>query len=131
MDGFWKAVAAVLIGTILGLAVAKKDKELAFLLTVAVCCMVGTRAVLYMEPVVNLVQELETLGKLKDGMIGILLRASGIALVTEIAAMTCADAGNAAMGKMLQIMGNAVMLYLSVPVVQAFMDLLQEILYQL
>ena len=48
-----------------------------------------------------------------------------------IAGLICRDSGNGSMGKMVQLLGNAGILYLSIPVVRMFLDLLQEILGEL
>lgn len=131
MVTFWKVAAAILITVVLGLAVGKQEKDIAVLLAMAACCMAGAAAVSYLEPVLDLLWELEALGQLQGGMLGILLKAVGITLVAETAGMICADAGNGSMGKMLQMLGSAVILYLSIPIFQAFLTLIREILGEL
>ena len=64
-------------------------------------------------------------------MIEILMKATGIGIVTEIANMVCKDAGNESMGKSMQLLGSAVILYLSMPLFQVLIDLLQKILGEL
>ena len=131
MDTFWKAAAAVLLAVILVPAVAKTEKDISMLLTMAVCCLVAAAALSYLEPVLDLLWELKTLGDLSGEMLGILMKAVGIGLVAEIAGMICADAGNGSLGKTLQILASAAILYLSIPLFQAFLTLVQEILGQL
>lgn len=131
MDTFWKAAAAVLLAVILVPAVAKTEKDISMLLTMAVCCLVAAAAFSYLEPVLDLLWELKTLGDLSGEMLGILMKAVGIGLVAEIAGMICADAGNGSLGKTLQILASAAILYLSIPLFQAFLTLVQEILGQL
>ena len=131
METFWKAAAIVLITVILGLAVGKQEKDIAALLTMTGCCLLGIFAVSYLEPVLDLLRELESVGQLQSGMLGILLKAVGIALTAEIAGMICADAGNGSLGKTLQLLGSAVILYLSIPIFQAFLTLIREILGEL
>ena len=131
MDTFWKAAAAVLLAVILVPAVAKTEKDISMLLTMAVCCLVAAAAFSYLEPVLDLLWELKALGDLSGEMLGILMKAVGIGLVAEIAGMICADAGNGSLGKTLQILASAAILYLSIPLFQAFLTLVQEILGQL
>jgi hypothetical protein len=45
--------------------------------------------------------------------------------------MVCADAGNASLGKVLQILASAVILWLSLPVFTALIELIQKILGEL
>ena len=51
-----------------------------------------------------------------------------IGIVTEIAALLCSDSGNAALAQALRLLSSCVMLYLSIPVFQALLDLIQRIL---
>ena len=131
MDTFWKAVAGALLAVILGLAMGKQEKDVSALLNIAVCCMVVVIAVNFLEPVFDLLRELESVGDLQDGMLGILLKAAGIALVAELAGMICNDAGNGSLGKALQMLGSAVVLYLSIPVFNALLTLIRDILGEL
>lgn len=131
MSEFWKAAAAVLLAVILGLTVGKQEKDLSVLLTMTVCCMVAIVAVSYFEPVLDLLWQLESMGELQNGMLGVLLKAVGIALVTELAGMICSDAGNGSLGKTLQMLGSAAILYLSVPIFEALLTLIRDILGEL
>ena len=126
MSLFWKAAAAVLLALSLG-----KQKDIGVLLTMAVCCMVTMIAISYLEPVLDFLRELETLGDLQGDMLGILLKAVGIGLVSEIAGLVCTDAGNGSLGKTLQMLGSAVILYLSLPIFTAMLELIREILREL
>ena len=128
MDVFIKAAAGVLIALVLYLVLARQGKDFSLLLTVAVCCMVAAAAVNYLEPVISFFQKLQTLGQLDSDMMGIILRAVGIGLLAEITGLICADAGNAALGKTLQILASAVILWMSVPLFTSLIALIEEIL---
>lgn len=131
MELFWKAAAAALIAVVLGLALGKQGKDFSILLIVAVCAMTAVIVLTYLEPMLDFLRELESLGDLQGDMLGILLKAVGIGLVAEIAGMICSDAGNASLGKTLQMLGSAAILYLSIPIFNAFLKLIQEILGEL
>ena len=124
------SAAAVLLAVVLGLSLGKQ-KDIGVLLTMAVCCMVAMIAISYLEPVLDFLRELETLGDLQGDMLGILLKAVGIGLVSEIAGLVCTDAGNGSLGKTLQMLGSAVILYLSLPIFTAMLELIREILREL
>lgn len=128
MEPFFQAAAAVLLAVVLCLTLGKQGKDMASLLTMAVCCMVMLIAVSYLQPVLDFLEKLETLGNLNGEMIGCLLKVVGIGLISEIAAMVCTDAGNSSLGKALQMLASAVILWLSIPVFTGVMDLVQGIL---
>lgn len=128
MTLFFQAAAAVLLASVLRLALSGHGKEIGIVLTIAVCCMVIMTAVYFLEPVMEFLHQLEEMGELNSELIRILFKVAGIALVSEIAGMVCADAGNASMGKSLQMLGTAVILWLSIPIFNALLKLIQDIL---
>ena len=117
-----------MIAVVLCLALGAQEKHLTVLLSLAACCMVLLIAMRYLEPVVALVQRLQDMTELDSEMLQILLKAVGIGLIGEIASLICTDAGNAALGKALQFLSAAVILWLSIPLVNALLELLQEML---
>ena len=125
---FLQAAAGVLVASVLGLTLAKQNKEMTILLTIAVCCMVMMAALGFLQPVLELLRQLESIGNLNTEMVQILFKVVGIALVSEIASMICADAGNVSLGKALQMLGSMVVLWLSIPAFQALLSLIQQIL---
>ena len=128
MDIFIKSVAGVLIALIMYLILAKQGKDISVLLTVAVCCMLAVAAIQYMEPVISFVNRLQQLSSMEPAMLQIILRAVGIGLLGEITALICADAGNAALGKSLQMLACGTVLWLSIPLFAELIDLIEEIL---
>lgn len=129
MGLYWKAAAGVLLAVVLILMLGRQ--EMGTLLRIAVCAMAACAAIGYLEPVMELLDSLEALGELDGEMLTILLKAVGIGLVTEIACMVCADSGNSALGKALQLLGTAVILWLSLPLFTALLDLIREMLEKL
>jgi len=128
MGTFFQSAAMVLVATVLGLVLSKQGKEMTTMLTIGVCCMVIIGVVSFLKPVLDLLHQLETLGNLNSQMVQILFKVVGISLISEIAAMICSDAGNASMGKALQMLGSAVILWLSIPVFQTLLELIQQII---
>ena len=131
MDGFWKATGAVLITVILGLAIGKKEKDFAVLLTMSVCTMTAVIGIHYLKPVLDLLRELSEIIQLQNGILTLLLKVIGIVLVSEIAAMVCMDSGNQSMAKSLQLLGSACIANLSIPLFQSLLNLIQDILQYL
>ena len=128
MDPFLKAAALVLITVILTLALGSKGKETGFLLTMAACVMVMILGISYLQPVMDFLRKLETLGNLNGDMTGILFKVAGIGIISEIVGMVCADAGNSSLGKALNIAAAGVILWLSIPIFDALLELIQRIL---
>lgn len=128
---FWKAAAAALITVILGLALGKQSQDISLMLTMAASTMLCVLALTFLEPVLEFLWELEELCGLQEDMLVILLKAAGIGLVTQIAALICTDSGNASLGKTLNILGTGVILYLSLPILRSMLELIRKILGEL
>lgn len=128
MEAYWKVLGAVLTTLILGLHIGKQEKDLAILLSVSVCCLGLGAMVPFLEPVVELLRELEGIAQMQEGAFSCLLKCTGIAIVSEAAALICQDGGNGSLGKVVQTIGSSVILYLSIPAIRALLQLIQEIL---
>lgn len=128
MDDFWKTTALVLLTVILSLSLDKTERDISAVMGIVALCIAACAAVTILEPVLNYLVELQRLFHLPDDLISILLKAVGIALVAELSASICADAGNASLGKMLQILGGAAVLTLSVPMFRTLMTIIKEMI---
>lgn len=128
MGEYLRFAAAALIGLILVLVVGRQSRDLGMLLSLAVCVLLALGAMEFLEPVMELLQELKRLGELDGGAVGILLRCAGIGMISELAGLLCADAGEGAMGRALQICANAAILWLSLPLLRQVLTMIGEVL---
>ena len=117
-------MAAVIVWIVL----SRQGKEYALILSIGTCCAVLMVALRFFQPIGELLSNLQGLGNLQPEWLEVMLKAVGIGLLVEIGSLICADAGNSAMGKSLQIFGAIAVLWLSVPLMNSVMDLLQQIL---
>lgn len=131
MTLFLQVCGAVLVAVVLVLSLKSYCKEISTILAVVVCCITVIAALNYLQPVINFLHQLEDWGSLDNAMVEILLKATGIGVMSEIAMLVCKDAGNESMGKSVQLLGCTVILYLSLPLFKALIGLLQKILGEL
>ena len=128
MELYLQAAALVLIAVILGLVLDSKQKVFGTLVSLAACCLVCLTLIRFLEPVIAFLDKLQDLAGISDQMLSIVLKVSGVGLVSELAGMICADGGHGSMGKAVKLLSNAVILWLSLPLFQQVLDLLQEVL---
>ena len=128
MESYFKAIAASLITAVLCMILAKQGKDLVVLLTILGCVMILGSAMGYLSQLLNFYKTLEKMIDLDGDHFQILLKVVGIGMLGETASMVCADAGNAALGKALQIFGTTLILCLSLPLFQGLLDLINSIL---
>ena len=118
----------VLVGVILAMVLGKQSKDMSLLLTLAVCVMVCLAAISFLEPVMELLRELRRMGNLDSEAVSIALKCAGIALLSELIGLICADAGESAMGKALELLSAGAVLWLSLPLIRELLRLIEGVL---
>ncbi len=128
MELFIKACGGILVGIMLWVCLDKQGKDISLLLTTAVSCMVMLVVTTYLRPVIEFFHRLQAVGNLNGEFVEIVLKAVGIGILSELCALICKDAGNEAMGKTVEILATAVILWLSLPVFEKLLSLIDTIL---
>ena len=128
MDIFLKVTAGILITAILSLVLSRNGTDMGLLLTICVCSMVIFAAFSYLEPVFAFAQRLIQIGQLSSELLNILLKVVGIGLISQFAGLICTDAGNQSLGKALHIVTTAIILCISIPLLEEILSLLETVL---
>lgn len=131
MNDYMKATGLVLVGVILCLVLSGHGKQFSTLITVAICAMVAISTLNYLRPILEFFTRLQTSGSWNSEFLSILLKAVGIGILSEIVSLVCTDSGNASLGKALQFMTVAVILWLSLPLYEGLMEIVEQLLGKL
>lgn len=131
MEQFLQAIALVLVAVIVTIVVGRQSRDISLVLSLAVCVVVLLAGAAFLEPVMEFLQEVQALGNLDKQFLTILLKAAGIGLLSEIAGLICSDAGESAMGKAIQMLANAAIAWISLPLLRQLLALLEEVLGQI
>ena len=128
MNVFIKATAGILTALILWINLHKNAKDFSVLLAIVACALVIIAAVDFIRPIVDFLNDLQEIGKIDGDLLSIILKVVGIGLLAEFTSLVCKDAGNEAMGKALQVLSSVVVLWLSLPVFEKLLSLLDKIM---
>ena len=128
MDIILKSFGIALVTVVICLFVNKQNKDVAILISIVACCGILLSAMQYLDNILLFVNDLKIIGNIDVSFLGILLKAVGIGLIAEITSLICTDAGNAALGKSVQILATCGILWLSIPLFTSLIDLLNKIL---
>lgn len=128
MDIFFKATGAVLIAVILCIMLSKHGKDYTLLLSLTVCTLVFTAAGSFLHPIFAFFARLVQLGRLDAELLNLLLKISGIAMITQIACVICTDAGNKSMEKVLQILSSIVIIWIALPLLDEMLQAIESLL---
>ena len=121
--GILQVIGAALVSVVIMLSLQAHGKDISL-----VCCMVLGVAVGYFQPVLGFIKRAQQLAGLDNGNLGIMLKAAGIGLVAHIAGLVCTDSGNSALGKAVQILASGAILWLSLPLMESLIGLVQSVL---
>lgn len=131
MTLLWKGIGICLVCSVLSLSLKDREKDISVLLGIGTCAAVSAMALSYLEPVISFLRRLETIGSLHSDHLAVLLRVAGIGFVTDIAVQFCNDSGNSGTGKVLHVLGTTVMVWSSIPVFDALLELVSSVLGEL
>ena len=128
MDTVFRCSGAAMVAVVLILTLRRQSPETALILSVVTCCLLLLAGLRMLQPVFSFLRRLQSLGELDGEMTAILLKSVGLALLGEITALVCKDSGNEALGRAMGILCTAAVLYLSLPIFNALLSILERIL---
>lgn len=128
MTLYAKALAGILVALVLIPVLEKQGKDMALVLTAAVLCMMAGAAFSFLEQVTDFFFQLRQDTGMDEGTLKTLLKLVGIGLTGEIVTVLCADTGCSALGKGLQLLTSALILFLSLPILRSLTELIRQIL---
>ena len=78
--------------------------------------------------VINMLQAIADKTYINKNFLGILLKITGIAFLTEFAVSVCSDAGEKAIASKIEIGSKVVIITISMPIITSLLELIIEIL---
>lgn len=131
MDTYLKVIGIAVIGILLCLILSKNAKDFSAILVIILCCVVFGTILIFVKPILLLLEKLSQLTSIGREWLEILLKVTGLALLGETVSTVCSDAGHAAVGKSVQTLTTVTILWISLPLLQSLMDLIQSVLEML
>lgn len=131
MELLFKGIAGALITTILVVILSKQNKEIAIVIIIIACTMIAAAAISYLEPVIQYFEQLKSISGVDSQIYEALVKSVGVALLAEIVSHICTDAGNAALGKVVQLLTTVAIMWLSLPLFAKLMELIENALINL
>lgn len=128
MQLFLQASGIAFVAVVLSLVLKQGNQSIGALLSLMTCVMVIIFALRQLKPLVDFFGTLDRMVDLDAGLVKTLFKAVGISVIAEMAELICTDSGNSAMGKALQYLASVIILCLTIPIMTAFLELIEEIL---
>ena len=131
MNTVLKAISVCLIATVLWITLSSYNKNIALLLSVCVCCGILIPAYEYLSPVLKYFDELQNGSGWDHTAMQTVIRAAGVGILSELAALICTDAGNASIAKAIRILSTTCIMWLSLPMFRTLMELIERLVHKL
>ena len=128
MSIFYKILAGAMVTVVLCVFLSKNNKDYATLIILTASALILISSVSYLQPVLDFVMHLKRKANLDNDALQIIFQAVGVGILTEIIGMICCDAGFSALDKAIKFASSAVILWLSIPLFEALLELLETIL---
>lgn len=128
MDTITQIVALGVVGAVCATVVKKQTPDMALVLTVCAAALVLALAVGVLRPVRALLDELAQRAGLSAAVLGPVLKTVGAALLTRVTAELCRDAGESGIASAVEIAGGACALVICLPLFEAVVQLILELL---
>ncbi len=128
MDTAFRLSAMLLTAALLTLVIKKQSPELSLVLTLAACVAAAALLFSWLKPVLSLAASLAARAELEDRLAAPLWKCLGLGLLTEMTASACTDAGQTALAKLAELGGGLLCLVVSLPLLQAVLALIEELL---
>lgn len=128
MEHFFQAAAAVLLAVILMLCLKKSQTGIGEMISIFVCSVLAILAISYLKPVIEFIQSIQRLNMMDNQLLKTAFKVVGICVIAEIVELICIDSGNSAMGKALQLLSSAVVVWLAIPLMTSFLELIEGVL---
>lgn len=131
MDTYWKTVCLAVIGVVLCLIMAKNAKDHTTVVVIMLCCGICSVAVGFLSSILQLLNTLAQISGTGSVWMEILLKSVGLSIIGDTVSNICSDAGQASVGKTLQLLTTVVIMWISLPLIRHLLELIQSILEML
>lgn len=78
--------------------------------------------------VINLLQDLASKANINSKFLGIILKITGIAILTEFAVSICQDSGESAIASKIDIGGKVIIITISLPIISSLLETIITVL---
>lgn len=122
------AVGILLCAALLSAVLRSQRPELAICLGLAAGALVLVLLLSEIAPLLSAVRRMMQSGGLSAEWLGVVLKAAGVCLLTQLAADTCRDAGETALAGKAELAGRVLLLLLAIPLYERILSLVTQLI---
>lgn len=128
MEAITKIIGIGLIALVIVIILKQYRPEYAIYVSIIAGILILFLTIEKLSGIINLLQSISDKTYINKQFLGILLKITGIAIITEFAVSICADAGEKAITSKLEIGSKVIIIAMSIPIISSLLELIIEIL---
>ncbi len=128
MDCILKIAAGSVISVILMVTLRKRNSELSLALSLLVCAVLFLCGLQSFRVIWNYLTDLGNTAEIITPLFGNVMKVCGISILTHITMTFCQEAGEAAVGKVVELCGGAAAVCAMMPMLDAIVSLTEDLL---
>ncbi len=122
-------VAAIgIIAVLMAITFKKGREEYSLYISIAACLIILMLGIGKLDVILGTIGRLQGYIKINEAYINIMIKIIGITYVTEFAASLCKDSGYQAIGEQVELVGKLSILAISMPILLALLDTINNFL---
>lgn len=128
MDEIIKIIGIGLIALVIVVILKQYRPEYTIYVSIIAGVLILFFAMEKLSGIINLLQSISDKTYINKQFLGILLKITGIAIITEFAVSICTDAGEKAIASKIEIGSKVIIIAMSIPIISSLLELIIEIL---
>ena len=128
MEEIIKIVGIGLIALVIVIILKQYRPEYTIYVSIFAGVLILTLTMSKISGIINLLKSISDKTYINKQFLGILLKITGVAIITEFAVSICIDAGEKAIASKIEIGSKVIIIAMSIPIISRLLELIVEIL---
>ena len=128
MEEIIKIIGIGIVGLVIVIILKQYKPEYAIYVSIIAGILILYLSLEKLSGIINLLQSISDKTYINKQFLGILLKITGIAIITEFAVSICSDAGEKAIASKIEIGSKVIIIAMSIPIISSLLELIIEIL---
>ena len=124
----FKIAAGGVIAVILATTLRGHNKEMSLVLSLAACVILVLGGLQMFQTALDYIRKMQQAAKIETAVLTPVLKVCGIGVLTQVCALFCCQAGDGAVGKIIELCGGAAAVCAMMPLLDAVLELIGELL---
>lgn len=123
-----KIIGVGLIALIIIIILKQYRPEFTMYVSILAGIIILMMLVNHISGIINLINSIASKANINTQFIRVLIKITGIAILTEFAVSICNDSGESAIASKIDVGGKVIIVALSIPIIQALMETVLKVL---